>query len=163
MNIHPIFVHFPIALLSMYAFFECLRFKKLLNSPTWVAIKAIFLVLGTLSALAALQTGETAEQILGRSDLIQMHSLWASIATYIFGFLALIYISIFINQHHSQKLNQKVLSLIIDFQKSFLITFVALTGLIALTIAGGLGGAIVYGSNVDPIVQFIYEQIHIRS
>ena len=37
------------------------------------------------------------------------------------------------------------------------VPLLALLGLIAITITGGLGGAIVYGKDVDPIVSFIYK------
>lgn len=40
--------------------------------------------------------------------------------------------------------------------RSPFLPFLALIGLIAITMTGALGGAIVYGPNVDPVVKFVY-------
>ncbi|KHO51327.1 MAG: hypothetical protein QT04_C0044G0036 [archaeon GW2011_AR11] len=57
LNIHPIFVHFPIALLSLYAVMVLIRFRKVMGLPYWSYAKAILAIAGTLGAFAALQTG----------------------------------------------------------------------------------------------------------
>lgn len=86
MNIHPIFIHFPIALLSLYAVLEIAiplkikafklfgwntlgassSFKKmyqLVINPVWNSIKAFLVIFGTLLAFPTLQTGEWAEEM----------------------------------------------------------------------------------------------------
>ncbi|MBP7966917.1 hypothetical protein KAZ66_01465 [Candidatus Woesebacteria bacterium] len=86
MNIHPILVHFPIALLTIYAILEIAiplkikafrlfkwdipevspRFEKmyqLLINPIWISIKAFLVILGTVLTFATLQTGEWAEHM----------------------------------------------------------------------------------------------------
>lgn len=85
MNIHPIFVHFPIALLTLYAVLEIAiplkikffklckwdmpgasplfaRLYQLLITPAWNPIKAFLVIVGTVLALPTLQTGEWAEE-----------------------------------------------------------------------------------------------------
>lgn len=85
MNLHPIFVHFPIALLTLYAVLEIaiplkIKFYKLckwdrpetsprlaklyqlLITPVWNYIKAFLVIVGTVLALPTLQTGEWAEE-----------------------------------------------------------------------------------------------------
>ncbi len=85
MNLHPIFVHFPIALLTLYAVLEIaiplkIKFYKLckwdkpetsprlaklyelLINPVWNSIKAFLVIIGTLLAFPTLQTGEWAEE-----------------------------------------------------------------------------------------------------
>ena len=62
MNLHPIFVHFPIALLTLYTLCELLRFKKIKDHPAWFYLKAVLIICGTLGAAAALLTGDGAKE-----------------------------------------------------------------------------------------------------
>ncbi|MDE2030923.1 MAG: hypothetical protein KGI58_01535 [Patescibacteria group bacterium] len=168
MNIHPIFVHFPIALMTLYAIAELIRHKKLADTVYWFHVKAILVITGTLTAFLALSTGDDAEHLL-KADLrplINMHANFAAASTLIFGFIALIYLIVWIKKSELDQQLSK--SLIGDMWKSIsnianyilktstIMIVLALIGLIAITITGGLGGAIVYGPNVDPIVGFIY-------
>jgi len=54
MDFHPLVIHYPIAFLTTYAIFELLRFKKLLDLPYWLYIKATLLILGEISAVVTL-------------------------------------------------------------------------------------------------------------
>jgi len=164
LNIHPIFVHFPIALLTIYSLLEFVWSRKLKQSDSFFLIKASFLILGVLGAFAALQTGEIAEE--GMTDsatrhLISVHSTWAAGATWIFGILALAYI-ILAYARFADKIPQIAgLSLLVRTAKILvetpLIYLLAILGLIAITVTGALGGAIVYGSDIDPIVSYVYK------
>lgn len=167
MDIHPIFVHFPIALLTIYAIAELIRFRKLINTIYWFYVKAILVIVGTLSAFLALNTGEGAEDSVSRSlrPLVEMHSSFASVSTWIFGIIAIIYLISWINKSEfNQRIqvssigNQwnKVVVIVNRILNSSFIILLALIGLVLITITGGLGGAIVYGPDIDPIVNFIY-------
>ena len=53
-------VHFPIALLTVYALMELVWSKRLRKNESWLYVKAAFLIIGLLGAYAALSTGEMA-------------------------------------------------------------------------------------------------------
>jgi len=77
MNIHPLFVHFPIALLSFYALMEICRFIRINRSPHWFHAKAFVLIAGAASAFLTLETGETAASLLRKPELralVRAHS-----------------------------------------------------------------------------------------
>jgi uncharacterized membrane protein len=155
-NLHPLIVHFPIALLMTYSVFELIRFKKISGQPYWFYLKAILVILGTLSALVAYQFGEIARELIpgGRGNpLVSQHQNWAKISIIIY--------SIIVAGYSVQWLKQKykIWSFLIKLQtwitESPLILLLALAGLIALSITGALGGIIVYGVGVDPFADYI--------
>ncbi len=169
MNIHPIFVHFPIALLTIYAIMELLRFKKLSALPYWFYVKAILLITGSVSVFLARYTGEIAEHSIRDKSLhgvIELHSTFALFTFVIFGILALIYIVVWVDR---ENLGSKIAlsqigtawNNIVKFAHSMFrspfMPIMAFIGLIVITTTGALGGAIIYGPDVDPIVQFIYK------
>src|ERR1051326_4143656 len=97
LNVHPIFVHFPVALLTIYCLLEFVRLRKVTSQPYWFYIKAMFVIIGSLATAAALITGDMAEDIVAGSDralrhLIGVHSNWAVATTTIFGMLAFFYL-----------------------------------------------------------------------
>lgn len=164
MNIHPAIVHFPIALLTLYAIFECLRFRKLIESREWFYVKSAFLFLGGLGALAAAATGDFGKQLYPAARaIIRVHENFAELTIAIFGILALIYMGKFIdslwgnylrNSSYSStwksimKINKKLFS-------APVLTPLAIIGLLALTITGALGGSVVYGVMSDPFTQIV--------
>lgn len=168
MDIHPIFVHFPIALLTVYAVLELIRFEKITNQPYYFYVKGSLLIIGILTSSLALQTGEMAEDGVVRSlhDLVEMHSTFANISTWIFAVLAVAYAATWISKtEYNHKLSESFLAKIWNLllmvtskimNNSFIMIILALLGLGAITITGALGGAIVYGPDVDPIVSFFY-------
>ncbi len=168
MNLHPIFAHFPVALLTIYAIMELLRFKKLLAQPYWFYLKGAFVMLGGLGALAADATGSQAISYLGHSPtlrpLIRMHSLWAKITIAIFGIVAACYFFEWAERQFriSDKLPalpRKLWNLIIMIARYMLgwpIVILALAGLAAVTVTGGLGGRLAYGPQADPFFDYIY-------
>ncbi len=167
MDIHPIFVHFPIALMTFYAIAELMRFKKLTQTAYFFYVKAVLVIGGTLSAFLALNTGETAEHLADRSlrPLIEIHATFASASTWIFGIISVMYLISWISRSEwNQKISMgglgnywnKIVTLVNKILNSSFMLLFALVGLIVITITGALGGAIVYGPDIDPIVNFIY-------
>lgn len=175
MNIHPIIVHFPIALLILYSILEVCRFPFVRKNIFWFYSKLLLLVTGSLGAFFALQTGEIAEETYRQSgeqfhELIETHSLFASISSYIFLGLAIIYCIQWIeNDYRTQpwfksliqfRFLRKLWNVLCFVKKilfrSYILVPIALIGLFSLTITGSLGGAIVYGSEKDPVLSFIY-------
>jgi len=162
LNIHPVVVHFPIALLTLYALFELARFKKLTNQTWYRPVKLAFLFLGTLFASLAAKTGEIAAGE-GTNTIVEMHERMANMSIWIFSILAVAYlVALFFEHPNMQKYVQRMGSLGPLLRKlSGIITMIspllALAGLFTITATGALGGAMVYGPDVDPIVRFIYD------
>lgn len=90
MNIHPIFVHFPIALLFFYSVGEFLiLFPFVKEKNKWKDLLFVVLFVGVVFSLFTLQTGEVAEHLINAErgsdlrNLIEKHALFASISVYI--------------------------------------------------------------------------------
>ncbi len=169
MNIHPIFVHFPIALLTIYSVMEIFQFKLLRDSRGWQLVKSWFAILGGITAVIAYQTGDLATEGLVGSPLINVHSNWASATVAFFGIMAAFYVVRLVNTE-SLKIkdwawNAKyirnvwmVLSKISDWVVAqwWALVLLGVVGILLISIAGALGGAIAYGPNADPVVSFVY-------
>ena len=173
LNLHPIFVHFPIALLCTYALFELVPSKKLGASMSWFRTKAILAIFGTLTAFVALQTGEMIEDAFKGQwkNIVELHSAWAVASTWIFGIAATLYLLEWIRregQPITSKLEQwewskEIFSMILKIEsllmKKPILILLALAGLAAMTITGALGGIIAHGPDTDPVTQWIYNFI----
>lgn len=165
MNIHPLFVHFPIALLTVYAVAELLRFKRLTSQVWWWNVKALLLGVGLLGGFAALQTGEMAEELIEKSQLVEIHSTYADITVWIFGILAVMYIIAGIRMYRGEYIQNNIMSRIFEFFSriervvSRSIPVLAILGLVTLTITGALGAVLVYGTDIDPVVRFVYSMV----
>ena len=169
MNIHPIFVHFPIALLTVYALLECVWSAKLRASDSLFWSKFTLLTTGFLGACAALLTGDGAEHAVGHSVLVEMHSTFGAVTTWVFAVILAVYLVRLYQRYPNTRLQTWIMKhsfvmkiytikcTVAEFIfKTPLIYILALIGLICVTITGALGGAIVYGPDADPIVHFIY-------
>jgi len=173
MNIHPLFVHFPIALLTLYAVLEILtcfipaRYKK---SDILLHIKTFLIITGGLALLPTLGTGEMAGELLGGGTLIETHEFFAQITATLFGLLAAGHTlwlfdtlgwSDWFTQKHT--IIEKIFTLARKIADIIMHRFVkvslAILGLVSITITGALGASIVYGPQVDPFVTFIYNLI----
>ena len=173
MNIHPLFVHFPVALLSIYSLLEVgSYFSKRLRAQVWLAPVKIFLLLvGFLATLTALVTGSMAEDVLGvggpRAVIIAVHEPFALATTFIYFLLAGAYtVHIFDQEGWALRIigKNRLLRRIWHTKKAFargvldtgLLPLLALFGFVGITITGALGAAIVYGPNIDPFVSSVY-------
>ena len=163
MNIHPIFVHFPIAFLTFYALAELIRFRRLNDTATWLYLKFSFLLIGVAGLFVALQTGDIAKQFhRDVRQLVSLHETYAQITTIIFALLLCNYILI-IGDSYAKKLLPtflyKLWNVVNKIRRVIFSTpvviILALVGLVTLTIAGALGGIIVYGSGLDPVTTFV--------
>jgi uncharacterized membrane protein len=170
MNIHPLIVHFPIALLTIYAIFECFRAKKFLVSESWFFVKATFLFLGTLGALLAGLTGNFGKSLFQTQyAIIQTHERFAFATGVVFAILSLIYFIVLIDRLFRPQLrksaNASSWESVANIARKFFIgpvlVPVALIGLVLLIITGTLGGSIVYGVTSDPIAQLV-NQLFVR-
>lgn len=157
MNLHVIFVHFPVALLTIYAIMELARFRFLRSLPYWFYLKAALLILGELGALAALATGDAAEHLFrARPDLrplIETHSTFGGITGAFFGALAILYLAAWFGKTRT---SNRVTGIAERFLGSAWMILFGLIGLGLITVTGALGGTIAFGPDVDPLARFIY-------
>ncbi|MFA6414959.1 MAG: DUF2231 domain-containing protein [Candidatus Paceibacterota bacterium] len=172
MNIHPLFVHFPIGLLVVYSVLEIGAYlSPTLRRQSWLfSVKAFLLFAGALAAFAALITGGMAEELVegsGRAYILEVHSPVAGATTLLYLVLAAAYIvRIFDEKGWSARivgsnsflirvLNVKryLAHLVLDTR---VLPVLALLALVGMTVTGALGAAIVYGPGADPFVSFIY-------
>lgn len=168
MNIHPLLVHFPIALLTLYALLEIISIKKITDRFLWISPVKIFLVItGFLSGFVAYQAGELIEdqfkKITALAPVVEVHSNIASFTLVIFGAIAVSYAVQVANQKGIRSKNGIVLQInktAVALSKVVLrrgvVFLLATIGLIAVTVTGALGGAIAYGPDIDPFVKIIY-------
>jgi len=154
-------VHFPIGLLATYSVLELL--KHYTKKDYWFNVRAVLLYLGLIGAFAALGSGGLIEDEFKYKfvQLFEMHELFASISTWLYFALALYYIIIQFEKELKIVTKYKIIDKIFkNYKKIFDISYIriiiVLLALIAITITGALGAAMVSGPNVDPIVSFIY-------
>ena len=173
-NIHPILVHFPIALLTVYALLEVVSlnfvpFSKYARDAKGTLIKGFLAIVGALSTATALLTGDGAEQLMindmkisgadttALRHLIDTHSNYATLTTIVFAILALTYLSLWLSSTWKENAMFKKIDVFFSyFRNQYVLSILAIIGLILVTITGALGGAIAYGPDIDPVVTFIY-------
>ena len=172
-SLHPILVHFPIALLTVYAILECVRFKKILEHHSIFYVKAFLTVVGFFAAIAAFSTGPEGSAVNSWSgyagmtgsngrpivhQIVDMHSNFATLTLIVFGIIAFSYLVVWIQRHYAPhyKIWDFFVSVACFIQKPSINIILAILGLVLVTVTGSLGGSIVYGPNVDPIVSFVY-------
>ncbi len=166
-NLHPIFVHFPIALLFVYSIIKILPLQRWFPSVTWKHIERVLLVVGVAGAWVALSTGEVAEHLSRPNhDLVEAHALFATTATWMYGLLlAGEILSIALPWITAKVTSQKVLKIVVFIKDllthSVLATTLALLGLITITITGLLGGVMVYGTSADPFAALVLKLLGI--
>ena len=73
MNLHPLLVHFPVALLSIYCFLEIFLTFFYKDHAQLLWVKKWTLWIGTLSLFPALWTGDAAQDIVGKSEIVHFH------------------------------------------------------------------------------------------
>lgn len=167
-NLHPIFVHFPIALLSLYSFFEFISFGSLRRNQTWIIIKAMLVCLGGISLLVVRQLGSVAKHEITNPDvlrLVRAHEQYANYSTAVFGIIATFYVLVFVklvlNYYRLPVSLRGLFSFLFVIQDWYINSYtakaMALLGLALLTIAGALGGSIIYSPTIDPFTNFIYK------
>lgn len=180
MNLHPIFVHFPIALLTVYALLEFIRFKKILAQQYWFYIKAILAILGAGAAWVALITGDAAKSailhgiinpaVTNVRRVINIHENFAHLSTAIFSIIALIYLLAWLQrfefgQYIKNPAAAKIWELAVRVAPTVLdngwIILLAVIGLACISITGALGGSMIYGTASDPFIKAVYNIIGI--
>lgn len=166
-NLHPIFVHFPIAMLLVYSVIKLLPLAKWFPKANWKDIELALLFIGVVGSFFALATGETAEHLVRPSrDLVEAHSLFATISTWIYGALLLgEVLAMFTSWYENKMKNQEILK-VVNFLKTnltnkFYSGVLSFLGLIAISLTGLLGGVITYGVGADPFAAIVLQLLGI--
>ena len=166
MNLHPIFVHFPIALLTVYTLLEVFRLPIITRQSWWFYTKAVLLFIGTLGGVASGITGKIASQgFAGTSTmaLVTLHSHYAEATVMVYGGIALLY-AIEWMKIDGAKIPSSPWAVILRIQsvlwRAPILVLASLIGLLLVTITGALGGALVYGPDIDPVVGFFYHLLY---
>lgn len=159
-NIHPIIVHFPIALLVAYSVIKILPMRKWVPQVQWRDIEIALLVGGVLGAFASLSTGESAEHLI-RPDrqIVEMHAFFGSLSTWLYGLLLAGPVAELLVLRYGTRLPQVVTGLLSTVARvcayPFILWTLVVGGLVAITVTGLLGGVMVYGSSADPLAPIV--------
>ncbi len=171
-NYHLLLVHFPIALLSLYAFLEILSVSKYLRKKESLEVtKGILLVTGVVSGFLSETTGEMIQHIISRNDIhlratLSLHELFASLTVGIFLVLAISYVISFMENTPAIR-NSKIYTLIRSKIPAFLLSFIFLfekttiriilasAGFLSVMLTGALGGILANNCTIDPVTVLV--------
>ena len=171
MDIHPILVHFPVALLTIYALMEVLPLENKFGR-TYFNIKFAFLIIGVVASFPAYWTGGFAGESVEHGPLgkiVEYHAVFAG-ATMVTGIVMLVaYLaklkSIYSMSKYGVAYDKYVPAIIARlfglFTNRGFMVFASILLLIFVTITGGLGGSLVYGPDADPFVRFLYRILNL--
>ena len=165
-SLHPAIVHIPIGLLTLYAVLEILPLRRFFPADSLRLTKGILLVAGLLGAFFALQSGEAAgERSMEGYRLFETHAFFAGAMTWIFAALAVLYIVAWLRPVMAPVVSGKQNTLVLlwntilrvstTLDKDSIRRVVAFVGFIFLSFTGALGGALVYGTQADPLISFV--------
>jgi uncharacterized membrane protein len=164
MNLHPVFVHFPIALLTIYALVELACLYKPIRARGYVFyVKAAFLIVGALATAPTYWTGYIQKESFVNDPAfyhaVDVHSDWALATIIVFGFLALAYAAAWVSREWTGMPEKwkKILAWHRYVTETPLAPALALIGLGVVTVTGALGGYLVFGADVDPMVSLVYK------
>lgn len=171
MNFHILLVHFPIALLTVYAALELLQLVWFRQWEGMSHAKRAMLWIGAAAIIPTLVAGWVIHEPYERalSELLGAHMLFASLTAIIFIYLALCYAVVAVRRNYKDTLQRlcagmpalcTVVHIIADASLGrFVVQCIAAAGFVCLLITGALGGALAHGRDVDPIVTIIYNLI----
>ena len=167
-NIHPILVHFPIALLFLYSIIKILPFKKWFPNVQWNHIERALLSFGVLGAFAADATGSLAQHLVHPNhQLVDAHSTFAAWSTFLYCILLAGEVASVIRSEYGSKIHSKILHKLLALCEKILCNpifskIVALLGFVAISVTGLLGGTMVYGITADPLANIVLKLLGIN-
>lgn len=94
-GLHPLVVHFPIALFMVAPVFVALAMLRPARMATFAVPALVLLALGTIAAVVAVETGEAAAELATRTDavnrVLERHAALAENVRNVFALLTLAY------------------------------------------------------------------------
>jgi hypothetical protein len=151
----------------VYSVIQILPLQKWFPLVAWKHIERALLFFGVLGAFVALSTGEIAEHMTRPNhDLVKAHSLFATVATWMYGLLLVgeifsVALPWLVVKVKSPLILKGVTFLNDLLTHPILSTTLAVLGLITISITGLLGGVMVYGTSADPVAGIVLKMLGI--
>ncbi len=149
-ELHPAFVHFPIALLLIYTILILFPISRLAPRVAWDQILEFLLYAGTVSLAPTVLSGLMIGGLAGGPPVLALHRTVGLIVAGIF-----VMASLFSLLRHMRPGQTHEISL-------FLERCLAALGFLGLFVQGALGGAMVYGFTADPVISFVTALLNLR-
>ena len=151
-GLHPLVVHFPIALFLVAPLFVALAMLRPARTATFAVPALILLGLGTIAAFVAVETGEAAAELATRTDavnrVLERHAALAESARNLFALLTVAYAAAVVALLRVKRLARA--SVTATVHAAFLVLLLAGGGLVAT--AAHQGGVLVHGLGVHSMV-----------
>ncbi len=155
MNVHPIIVHFPIALWILYCLILIVQLFRGRSNEKLNTIKYFCLFVGTIGGVAALQSGEGAQALYGKGRLVETHEQRAQMSQNLFAIVSIV--TLYTLQTWTMRLTRdlKLRSILTRIVNHRAMAIIGVIGMIMLTAVGALGGAISRGTGSgDPVSDY---------
>lgn len=155
-DLHPIFVHFPIAFFLLYSLLRLVPWSKKLPTVEWQIPRMVILACGLLGAWLANVTGEVARDLnQPNHQLVEMHETFAAFSVNIYVILLIAELIVFIKPEWLEINYLKNIKPLFIFLKKitgkWLFYLLSIIGALAIAMTGLLGGVMVYGVKADPL------------
>lgn len=142
MNLHPLLVHFPIALWIIYCSILVLQLFWWAKNEQLNTIKRFCLIIWTIGWMMSLATWDSAKHIFWRSNLVETHEGWAQATANLFNILSVLTIYFMQTWTNKYERDANLRKLIWGLINNKVMWIIGIIWICMLTVVGALGGAI---------------------